>query len=117
MFAIARILSIVTLTGIKKEKRIPKSNAQAVHSYQKTVHKIALPYKLDTHEVHKLDTYVVHKLDTHEVHKLDTHVVHKLDTHVVHKLDTHVVQMLDTHEVHLQQKTVKTTPLFIEEDL
>uniref|UniRef100_A0A2N9I556 RNA-directed DNA polymerase n=1 Tax=Fagus sylvatica TaxID=28930 RepID=A0A2N9I556_FAGSY len=65
--------------------------------------------ELDTHEVHKLDTYVVHKLDTHEVHQLDTHEVHKLDTHVV--------QMLDTHEVHLQQKTVKTAPLFIEEDL
>ena len=25
--------------------------------------------------------------------------------------------MLDTHEVHLQQKTVKTAPAFVEEDL
>ena len=65
-----------------------------MHSYQKTVHKIALPCKLDTHEVHKLDTYVVHKLDTYVVHKLDTHEVHQLDTHEVHKSDTHAVQML-----------------------
>ena len=73
--------------------------------------------KLDTHEVQKLDTHEVYKLDTYVVHKLDTHEVHKLDTHVMHKLDTHVVQMLDTHEVHLQQKTVKTAPSFVEEDL
>ena len=78
-----------------------------MHSYQKTVRKIALPCKLDTHEVHKLDTYVVRKLDTHEVHQLDTHEVNKLDTHEVHKLDTHVVQMLNTHEMHSQQKTFK----------
>ena len=117
MFAIAWILSTITLTGVKKIYIYQKSDTQAVHSYQKTVHKIALPCKLDTHEVHKLDTYVVHKLDTHEVHQLDTHEVHKLDTHEVHKLDTHVVQMLNTHEVHSQQKTVKTAPSFVEEDL
>ena len=76
-----------------------------VHSYQKTVHKIALPCKLDTHEVHKLNTYVVHKLDTHEVHQLDTHEVHKSDTHAV--------QMLNTHEVHLQLKTFKQALLLI----
>ena len=77
----------------KKGKDYQKLDAQAVHSYRKTVNKIALPYKLDTHEVHKLDT------------------------HEVHELDTHVVQMLDTHEVHLQQKIVKTAPSFVEEDL
>ena len=59
----------------------------------------------------------MHKLDTYMVHKLDTHEVHQLDTHEVHKLDTHEVQMLDTHEVHSQQKTVKTAPSFVEEDL
>ena len=109
MFAIAWILSIITLTGVKKIYIYQKSDTQAVHSYQKTVHKITLPCKLDTHEVHKLDTYVVHKLDTHEVHQLDTHEVHKSDTHAV--------QMLNTHEVHSQQKTVKTAPSFVEEDL
>jgi hypothetical protein len=62
MLAVAQILSIIILTGVSK-----KLDTHEVHSMWKTVKKIPLLQKSDTHEVHKSDTYEVQMLDTHEV--------------------------------------------------
>ena len=54
MLAVAQILSIIILTSVSK-----KLDTHEVHSWWKTVEKIALLQKLDTHEVQKLDTHEV----------------------------------------------------------